>query len=474
MSIVNPHHESPNLFDWKLGTFSEDPNALGSVIQKSLDASHAVHRPPSLKRRVIKIKARDPAMFAISCLAEGKLTLNRALFWAAMKGLATHVEQLLDAGADGRAVDHWGNTPLNKAITFRHPDVVRVLLKFLDRIDLSKKDTCGQEPLHLAAMLGEAEIADQLLTAGAEVDKTNSQGSAPLHLAVERGHNNVVKALVAHRAKLNEKNAERNTPWHLAILGLDESSEFHKIAEQLLVAKADLEVEDKWCRTPLLLLAQTTQVEFAARLIGNGAKWDVIAVNSTTPLHAAASSSDCREMVELLIGSGVNLNARDGQGYTALNLAAKSGHLNVVIGLVARGAAPEISDLSGNTLLHWAAERGHGVIVKRLTSSPGVNLNARTGQGFTALHLAAKSGHLNVVMGLVARGAALEISDLSGCTPLHWAATKRHGVIVSFLLSCGGDVHRKNLMGYTPIDLLEVTGQARVDRATNTIYWTEH
>ena len=94
-----------------------------------------------------------------------------------------------------------------------------------------------------------------------------------------------------------------------------------------------------------------------------------------------------------------------------------------------------------------------------LVDEPGL---ARVGnpdahhQGWTGLHEAAKSGHLNAVRLLLEHGAdpnAREAGD-NTCA-LHWAAAAGHTEIVRALLDAGGDVH-----GFGDVHALDVIGWA--------------
>jgi len=150
-------------------------------------------------------------------------------------------------------------------------------------------------------------------------------------------------------------------------------------------------------------------------------------------------------------------NARDGNGATALIIAARMGDSEAVDLLLSRGvrADPHLATKRGETALHAAvgrevfvAPRGNPRrqiervsnedIVARLVAA-GANLNARryvtilhvhrnsTWQyvstrfaGLTALHLAVFADHVPMVRQLLASGASANIGDKIGRTPLHF------------------------------------------------------
>lgn len=75
----------------------------------------------------------------------------------------------------------------------------------------------------------------------------------------------------------------------------------------------------------------------------------------------------------------------------------------------------------GYTALHAAAKSGHLGIVEVLLRA-GMPVNATTDGGVTALHLAAQSDATRVMRRLAQAGAALDPTDSNGRTPLDWAS----------------------------------------------------
>jgi len=102
-----------------------------------------------------------------------------------------------------------------------------------------------------------------------------------------------------------------------------------------------------------------------------------------------------------------NLAAQDGDGCTALMLAAQYGHCGVV-----------------ETLLrHSEAVPGQCQVL--------VNVPNKLGQ--TALHEAAKRGHVAIAAALVFAGAAVDAADRWNNRPLHYAALHGHTTVVALL-----------------------------------------
>ncbi|MGC8578720.1 MAG: ankyrin repeat domain-containing protein [bacterium] len=81
-------------------------------------------------------------------------------------------------------------------------------------------------------------------------------------------------------------------------------------------------------------------------------------------LHYAQTGN--RKVVELFLQAGMNVNATDENGQTALMLAASNGHIRTVKLLIKHGAYIDIADKSGNTALSLATKGNYMNIVKLL------------------------------------------------------------------------------------------------------------
>ncbi|MEK6324932.1 MAG: ankyrin repeat domain-containing protein [Acidobacteriota bacterium] len=84
-----------------------------------------------------------------------------------------------------------------------------------------------------------------------------------------------------------------------------------------------------------------------------------------------------------------------------------------------------------------AARKGDAAVVKALLDK-GVDVNAKTRYGATALSYACDKGHLEVAKLLIERGADVNAKDtFYGEAPLGWALSKGHAAIVKLLLDKG-------------------------------------
>lgn len=179
-------------------------------------------------------------------------------------------------------------------------------------------------------------------------------------------------------------------------------------------------------------------------------------------------------LVERLIALGVNLDARDSHGMSALHLSAALGREAILRKLVANGAAPDLLAADGQTplgvalasgrrdLADWLDWRGWPLPGRRLHAQDvpaaalvgdadavrrlldlGLPVDAVDAQGCSALLRAAGGGHRAVVDLLLARGADFELAAHSGATPMSAAVSMRHAGIVDRLVAAGAPLEQR-------------------------------
>ena len=119
--------------------------------------------------------------------------------------------------------------------------------------------------------------------------------------------------------------------------------------------------------------------------------------------------------------SWTNINAVDHNGDTAIGLAAKWGHPDVVSVLLEKGADASILNNCGQSPMHLAADMGQLGCIQVLIES-GLDMNIQDLSGFTALHNAAGKGHTESVRLLLQSGADKSIKDYQLRTPLQVAS----------------------------------------------------
>ncbi len=258
------------------------------------------------------------------------------------------------------------------------------------------------------------------------------------------------------------------------------------LLEKILGTDADIDAQDSFGRTPLLLALENTHFD-AVRLILNHAGgqpkptihrrnqriWKkgfigaasngyhdlVQEIISTLVEHfgsrshqlsstvsqalTEAVSNDHEQVVRVLLDKGADVNAQDGDYGTALQAASSRGHEKMVQTLLSNGAHINAQCGSYGTALQAASSRGHEKMVLTLLKN-GANINAQCGSYGTALQVASSKGHEKVVQTLLDNTADVNAKSKPYGTALQAASSGGHEKVVQTLLDNKADVNAES------------------------------
>ena len=320
---------------------------------------------------------------------------------ASRSGSTEVVEQLLAKGANVNARAARGQTALMWAVAQNHPGVVKVLLA--GGADVHAKSDVwsqvmavpphglleynraiphgGDTALMFAARVGDLDSAKLLVAAGANVNDADAWGVSATVLAAHSGYTDIVEFLLDRGADSNAA-AAGFSALHAAIMHRDE-----KMVAALLAHGADPNAPlQTWTptrrsskdfnfapelvgATPFWLAARFTEPEVMRLLVKHGANPLVVhraeyadlsqtrRTQVTTPLMAAVGMGGgvawvqpnpatwealILEAVKLAVDLGVDLNAANADGRTALDAATAFHYETVVKFLVEKGGRPGV------------------------------------------------------------------------------------------------------------------------------------
>lgn len=327
-------------------------------------------------------------------------------------------------------------------------EAVRALLR--EGADVNAAQGDGMTALHWASLENRAELVQLLLYAGAQVEPTTRLGGyTPLHLAAQKGFVDVVSTLLAGGADPNALTATGVAPLHFAAESGDVST-----VQALVQRGADVNIVDAHqARTPLMFAAAYGRGAAMRTLLDAGA--DVKAVTTVVDYREVAKKDqeDRRRRQRMVAaargepeqrgqGGQGGQNAQGGQGGQNAQ-AGQGGQGGQSAGAPAQpdpddrpepGARPDsvpsqlfVSPLSytdlvgaqgGFTALHYAARDGH-MDEARMLLDAGADVNAVTGgDQSSALLVATINGNYDLARMLLERGADPNLVSEDGVGPL--------------------------------------------------------
>jgi ankyrin repeat protein len=122
------------------------------------------------------------------------------------------IKALLRRGFDANTPDLAGQTGLFLALREPSLKVAQVLIEW-PKTTVESRNQKDESPLMIAAINGQLDICQKLITRGADVNKT---GWTPLHYAASRGHTEVIKLLLENYAYIDAESPNKTTPLMMA------------------------------------------------------------------------------------------------------------------------------------------------------------------------------------------------------------------------------------------------------------------
>jgi ankyrin repeat protein len=175
------------------------------------------------------------------------------------------------------------------------------------------------------------------------------------------------------------------------------------------------------------------------KMVERGASLDLASKDGRTVLLSALFANKSEETVLFLVEMSTDIDARDGDGRTALNLACKLNRPAIVEGCLVRGAATDTQDTFARTPVEYALENDAPDIL-RLLVEHGASLEAPC-EGYNTLLLAVldqnKSAELlSVLLSHVTEG----LDELfNGYTAAHMFALRGDASNLQLILRRGAD-----------------------------------
>lgn len=234
-------------------------------------------------------------------------------------------------------------------------DLIEQMMSSDSEININIQDTEGNVPLHHACVIGDEDLVEFLLSKTPDSAIRNTEGSSPIHRACRRGFKNIVKLLCEYDSiNINLKDAGGHTPMFHAV-----NSGNFDLLQYLLQIGADVNI--------------SSELEL-------------------TTIHVAQT----KQIVDILLSHGADLEGKDGEGNTPLMDTSGNGHLSAVRGLCLQGANINHQGLQGYTALHFAVEYERADVVKYLLSR-GVDIALRNSANTTAEEIAENEMHAEIL-----------------------------------------------------------------------------
>jgi ankyrin repeat protein len=367
-------------------------NGNATIVEALIAAGADPNTTPPAGEPVLMTAARTGSVETVRCLISHRADVNAherwlgetALIWAAAANYPDVVKWLVASGADldarsntadfprrqtGLVVlprGHW--TALMYAARQGSLDAARVLVDAGANLDLADPD--GTTALVLAIINAHYDTAKQLIESGADPNIGDATGMAALYSAVD------MSTLPWMFGRNAPDTADATSCLEVIRLLLDHGADPNARLKAILMQRVHTTGDTALGEgsTPFMRAAKSSDLPVMTLLLDYGADPLLTVKNHTTAMMLAAGQGwrdgnaaiptrdrgtpeDAKTAIQLLLDRGLDINATNDAGDTAMHAAAFRGSEEIIRCLVAKGANLRAKNRQGRTPLDVALSR---------------------------------------------------------------------------------------------------------------------
>jgi hypothetical protein len=227
-----------------------------------------------------------------------------------------------------------------------------------------------------------------------------------------------------------EENGETKIDRSLSIAGLE--SEVEVVSEQITISGGVGIVAPE---DPMIKAAQEDNMDEVQQLLpGRNVNLRDQRSGTTALEHAVRNGN--REMTQMLLSAGADVNTRNEGGQSVLMMLGEEATTDLVWDLINAGAKVNQQDHEGNTALIEAAGFNNIEALKTLLDA-GADIAVRNEDGESPLMMAASGGLVNNVRTLILAGADINQRDDDNKSALSLAIENSHSAVIRLLRAQG-------------------------------------
>ncbi|MGY5353768.1 ankyrin repeat domain-containing protein [Wenyingzhuangia sp. IMCC45467] len=289
---------------------------------------------------------------------------NGAFNYAAKGGNIKMMNVLIKKGLIQKGVNKKGETAVliaSKGARRATPELATFKYLASKGFKLNVENKDGQTPLTiLASKTKDVELIQFLLDAKNDANKVDNSGNNALINAAEKNSKDVVELLASNTIDINTKNSLGETALSNAVQG-----NTLEVVSYLLNHGASVNVQDKdgysllhyWAKSGKQRNAPSKpNQDILTLLVSKGLNAKGSQPNGNTLLHEAVQENNIH-LIKQSLTLGVDINAKNNEGNTALLLAALNAKNTEVLNLlIANGADKKTTSSFGETAFDLASE----------------------------------------------------------------------------------------------------------------------
>lgn len=215
-----------------------------------------------------------------------------------------------------------------------------------------------------------------------------------------------------NNARAKEKPTGIRERWASAIAN-DDTAGLLALFERAESVENLVPLTSKNGKDALMVACKTGDIEFARRLVAEGANVNKVTFTGGTPFMFSVLGNE-QAIAKWLYGLGANIDAQGSNGWSAMTIAAAKGQTELLRWLISIGADVNAADVYQFSPLMRAVDTGHIDAVAELLNAPGIKIDSQDEANNTALHYAVVGQRADMVTLLLQAGANRTIQNRNG------------------------------------------------------------
>lgn len=348
------------------------------------------------------------------------------LFNAAKTNKPDTIQAVIDGGASIKDRDNLGSTPLHTAVRW---DAEKSAAKLIDLgININSQNTAGKSPLAEAVLAGKYKVSKYLLQTGADPNSSDADGITILMDTIRANNSKLVKLMLDNGANPNLQEINGKNAYHeAAMIGNIE------IIRMIRDAGGNPLSRDKQGNTPFSIVVKK-DISVIQEVLGSNV--NITDSDGNSPIHITVKNNGSDKLLKTLISRGYPLDTRNADGYTPLNMAINEGKSSTALILLENGANPfQTIDKKGTNGVTIALDRNDKAMISNIVKYASAMTDIK---GNTILHYAAKTSSVETVKSLLAFGIATNVKNVSGDTPYEIAVRWKRSEVAELLKNNNG------------------------------------
>ena len=394
-----------------------------------------------------------------------------AIHFSAANGSYEFVKFFADIKSDIHLKTNDGKNCLHIAACYGHLNLGQKLIDEHE-FDVHLADNNGWTPLHFAAKNGSYELIKYFADMETDIHLKTFDGKDCLHIAASNRYLNLCKKLIlGHNFDINLVDKSGWSALHFSARS-GSFNLFTYFADML----TDVNIKENNEGNCLHIAALYGHFNLSRTLI-NEYNFDAHTPdkNGWTALHFSAKNGSY-ELVGYFVKMNTDIQLKTNDGKNCLHIAACNGHLNLCKILIHEHSFDvNMIDYDGWNALHYCSQNGNYQLITFFVNM-GIDINSRTIDEKSCLHIAALFGHLKLCKTLKNKhNFDVNLADKNGWTALHFSARNGNYELVTYFVHMGTNIFVKTNDGKNCLHIAALFGHLKLcENLTNNHIFDEN